>query len=290
MSSSTSTESSWTSQLKVKQLKQVLRLKAVTDECVERSELDVLVRTHVESLEAAHELLKQAEQPSSSSNNDMTTTQHKDIMNQLQQVLRQDRGVLNYTHYTPSSTHLARMKKFATIAPGIFDNPHVTPRNSWFTHVNYHRSTQMPPYHVHFREELQEALRYLYEAYAATSLSTQQRATRRAQHCVQACLSGLGGHVGIEEQYAFPSMQRRQPRIDLTFLFEDHQRLDRAEKQLLQDLRLVVQKMTGRDLVPRDSILTLLRSLLDFDVLLMTHLGEEEEVVVPITLVGGGMM
>jgi hemerythrin-like domain-containing protein len=149
----------------------------------------------------------------------------------------------------------------------------------------------MPPFHIHFREEMQEAVRYLYEAYAGKSLKTQIRAARNAQNYVQGCLSGLHGHVGIEEHHIFPVMQRHHPKINLQFLFQDHQRLDRKERQLTRELNQLVRSATSSSsdsLIPREDIMEVLRLLLAFDTTLMTHLGEEEEVVVPISLSSGG--
>lgn len=283
----------WTSELKVKQLKQILRHKRIDEErgCVERSDLEDLVRSNVETLEAANKILSTlstAERQQSKTTNGGGSQEA--LVKQLRQVLGEDRGVMNYIQYTPSSEHVQRMKDFAKAEPSVFDNPKITPRETWFTNPIFSRSTQMPPYHIHFRREMQEAVRYLYETYAAKTPKSQSRAARNAQHFVQGCLSGLHGHVGIEEHRVFPMMQRRHPKVDLQFLFEDHQRLDREERELTRELNQLVRSTNSSQdsLVPREEIMKVLKKLLAFDKTLMTHLGEEEEVVVPISLASGG--
>jgi hypothetical protein len=309
----------WTKQLKAKQLKRILHTKPAAAEalrgCVEWSDLDALAQKHVSSLEEAETILSASSGAAgrketmgtapvargasgTSTAGTATTTDHsttEEVLMQLKQILGQDRGVVNYTHYNPSAEHLERMKKFTEIKPHMFDNPKVTPRHAWFTNPAYRRSQQMPDYHVHFREEMQEAARSLYEAYATTTPSQQHRAIRQAHGYLQGCLSGLHGHVGIEEHSVFPKMQRQNPDIDLEFLFRDHGRLDRTEKQVMKELKQLLmnsdtasKKNRSNGLVlPREDIVAVLRSVLNFDTLLMTHLGEEEDVVVPITLTTG---
>jgi hypothetical protein len=113
---SSATNSNWTSQLKVKQLKQILRHKQIEEErgCVERSDLENLVRSHVETLEAANEILSalsSAEQQQSKNKGGGGV--EETFVKQLRQVLGEDRGVMNYTLYIPSSEHIQRMKDFA---------------------------------------------------------------------------------------------------------------------------------------------------------------------------------
>lgn len=292
MSTTMTNTSNWTSQLKVKQLKQILRHKQIDGErgCVERSDLENLVRSNVETLEAAKQILSGLSSAEQQPKTKQGGGSQEALVKQLRQVLGEDRGVMNYPRYTPSSEHVQRMKDFAKAEPTVFANPKITPRATWFTNPIFSRSQQMPPYHIHFRQETQEAVRYLYEVYAAKSPKAQSRAARNAQRYVEGCLSGLHGHVGIEEHRIFPMMQRRHPKIDLQFLFDDHERLDREERQLTRELNQLVRTTNSSpdSLIPREEIMKVLELLLAFDTTLITHLGEEEEVVVPISLASGG--
>jgi hypothetical protein len=281
------TVGNWAKQLKVQQLKQLLRARSIKEErgCVERSELEALAVANYGSLEEAQTILAQQEYP----------TKKKDqlpnnaTMEELKRVLGEDRGVMNYTNYVPSQQHLERMMQFKMTVPTVFDNPTLTPRSKWFTHKNWSKSAQMPPYHIHFREELQEAIRALYECYSAKLAKAQARSAQRAKSVFVGSMSGLGGHVSIEERHLFPQFQRTFSNIDISFLYNDHKHLHREEsaaKKKLEDLTRAIAAADGI-LVPREDILPALNSLLAFDAELMAHLGEEEEIVVPMTLASG---
>jgi len=66
--------------------------------------------------------------------------------------------------------------------------------------------------------------------------------------------------------------------IDLSFLYEDHIALSRLEQKLEAMLE---QAKPDADVGVKARIL---RAVMELDSMLMTHLGEEEEIVVPLTL------
>lgn len=89
-------------------------------------------------------------------------------MQQVEDVLKQDRSVVDFRHYTPSPEHVERMKSLKCNFPDLYGNPSVSSRRQWFNHPNWYNTPQMPTFHVHFREEMQAVVRNLYEAYESS--------------------------------------------------------------------------------------------------------------------------
>ena len=108
---------------------------------------------------------KQPNAAKRSSSSSIGTSNNPDWQQQLEIILKQRRNVLNFSEYTVSQAHEKRMAEFAKAAPQVFDNAEITPRSKWFNHPNYRRNSQMPPFHVHFRQEMQSVLGYLQQAY-----------------------------------------------------------------------------------------------------------------------------
>lgn len=224
------------------------------------------------------------------------------VARRLKAVLGQDRGVVDYRNYNVCDAH---RKRVANLPAHL-----KVPRERWFTrNSSWSRNSRgpvMPMYHVHFREESQECLRLLFLAYreaASASDGTKEergKATakaakyfHRAQRAFDGCTRGLGGHVSIEERHYFPQYQARYPDVDMSFLWSDHKDLHETETRVRGLFR-----QHGRSMVPKSSssssksknegeaqaILTLVDACLDFDTQLINHLGEEEEVIVPMEL------
>jgi iron-sulfur cluster repair protein YtfE (RIC family) len=255
-------------------------LKSVPDakHCVERSELEQILASRFKSLEGARSALLQETTNTNSNNNP--------LLIRVKSILSQDRdNVINFEHYTPSPEHQERMQRLAKLAPNLYENPSLTPRSKWFSHPMWHRNSQMPPYHVHFRHELQDVTRYLYEAYSASAPKPQSRALRNAHSQFTGSMRGLNGHVSIEEYACFPMYQKTFPAVDITFLYQDHKELHRSEKKVENILAsLIAQNPSLTEMLPRDDIVSALELVLNFDDQLMAHLGEEEEIVVPMSL------
>jgi hypothetical protein len=218
----------------------------------------------------------------SSQKADMNATQIAQ-QEDVDRVLAQDRGLLNFPHYTVSEAHRQRLDQLRRQAPNLYDNPVISPRHTWFTHPRWHENSQMPPFHVHYRQEMQEVVRCLYEACKQeqqTTLKWIRRATQIFRHSMQ----GLHGHVNIEEYACFPLYQREFPHIDFTFLYEDHKDLHDAEVTVykaLEDAATAASTSTAR---PTTALQKALQVTLEFDAHLLRHLGEEEEIVVPLSL------
>ncbi|KAG1672127.1 hypothetical protein FOA52_001715 [Chlamydomonas sp. UWO 241] len=104
------------------------------------------------------------------------------------------------------------------------------PRALWWQHPNYKGRTQMPLYHVHYRQEMQQVA---------------------------------------------------HPEQDLGFLYEDHQVLHQLEEGLTGAMEALLR---DKGEPGQGAKVALVRAALQMDSALITHLGEEEEVVVPLTL------
>ena len=207
-----------------------------------------------------------------------TTTTNKSLKEQIEQVLAQDRHVLNFEHYTPSPEHVQRMETLAKLAPELYDNPDITPRSKWFQHARYHQNSQMPPFHVHFRTETQAVIHMLYKALQVPE--SQQQSIRRAAHIFQSSMRGLQGHVSIEEYACFPLYQQTYPHVDVSFLTNDHKDLHKQEETTQKEL----SELSLQSSPSKQAIQETLGVVLDFDQHLLAHLGEEEEIVVPMSL------
>ena len=233
------------------------------------------------------------------------------LIQQIEHVLEQDRSVLDFRHYTPTSEHTERMKILKRDLPELYDNPALSSRSQWFDHPKWYATPQMPTFHIHFREEMQTVIRSLNDAYISsrdgltiqTVLAIQDAASNFAS-----CMKNLNGHVYLEEKNLFPrcakllavpyrsvinkqeieqnesdKLQRQQPNGNeaIEFLFRDHKQLHKMETKISTQFEGFT---SGEIELSRNDIISIMQTTLDFDTLLMVHLGEEEEIVVPISL------
>lgn len=256
--------------MSVREMKEVVKGMPEARGCIERADLESLVASTFPSMEAYQSKLQDQ-------------TKLESLRSRIQKVLSQDRGVLNFEHYTPGDEHLERMKKLKQVAPELYDNPSITPRSKWFQHPRYRQNSQMPPYHIHFRHEMQEALSSLYEAYHTEDPAKQRQYIRRASSTFHGSMRGLNGHVSIEEYACFPTYKHLHPHVDIRFLYDDHKHLHEEENAVSTALARLVEAQQSESF-SRDQILNTLEVFLAFDDVLMAHLGEEEEIVVPMSL------
>jgi len=221
-----------------------------------------------------------------------TTAKHV-LLQRAKQLLSQDRSVLNFAHYTPSQSHLERMKILAKQVPELYDNPEITPRSQWFHHPQYRQNSQMPPFHVHFRQELQRVIQYLVQAVDAQEDETNNNSRsivhlfQNAHHLFRSSMRGLHGHVSIEEYACFPLYKENFPQVDISCLVEDHKDLHASERgveKALEQLASHHGRPKEEEKQDDDIVMSTLTLVLNFDDQLMTHLGEEEEIVVPMSL------
>lgn len=263
-----SPSSSWVTELTIKDLKGLVKFTPSASGCLERYDFENVVQAHYKSFDEAQSTLQ--------------------ALHRLQKILGQDRGVLNYESYIPSGRHVKRLKELRKVAPDLYDNPSITPRSKWFQHPMYRMNAQMPPFHVHFREELQMTLQYLYESLkilASNENIDHEKVLQRVQsarNCFHSCMRGLNGHVRIEEYACFPIYQQTFPNVDLKCLWEDHEELHQAELGVGKAFDNFLHNRKADD--QRTALIALVQIVLDFDDHLMQHLGEEEELVVPLSL------
>ena len=213
------------------------------------------------------------------------------LAEELPKRFNQSRNKVNYTNYEPSLCFLERKKAWP---PKIKE----LTRETWWSHKDYHRYPQMPEFHVHFRVETASMMKAIYEAYDFHQKGNRLKRERKmnlAKNTFESSMSTLSFHVAIEERRVFPEMQRKVGNeIDMSFLYEDHESLHKAEEQLKMSLELACVecvKGVGKDAENDDEVESALSQVvsdaLAFDTVFMNHLGEEEELVVPITLVYG---
>ncbi len=266
------TREEWISTFKTSELKKLIKSIPGAGEngaFIEKSDLERAVLQHFVSAEEAQQELSRIDKTGAT-------------MNRLKVILSQDRHVVDFRSYQPSKEHLQRMAVLARGAPEIFNNPSITPRSMWFSHPNWGRSSQMPLYHVHFREEVQDVVRHLYDAFN-TAANNRKLAVRKAFTHFNFAMTGLDGHVSIEESNVFPRIQKSFPAVNIDFLYEDHTELRKSEEGVVAAFNFVLFSDTAME---KDDIVRLLETVLDFDDHLLAHLGEEEEIVVPLTLAG----
>mmetsp|Transcript_57 Transcript_57/g.93 ORF Transcript_57/g.93 Transcript_57/m.93 type:complete len:267 (-) Transcript_57:121-921(-) len=224
---------------------------------------------------------------------------------QLKIILNQQRDVLNFQEYAVSEEHMNRMQQLAESVPEVFNNPSSTHRSKWFDHPNYHRNIQMPKFHVHFRQEMQSVLSHLDKAHDQVLLARFndcKSSTFQFQNCKSAYLQfqnfvgGLNGHFSMEEYAWFPVFQKHYPEIDLEFLYEDHGHLHQKKGKVLQALQDLMDASCSRrrqqqqeEVVEQqeeleEQVVSCIQLTMDFDQQLMGHLGEEEEILMPMSL------
>lgn len=142
----------------------------------------------------------------------------------------------------------------------------------------------MPPFHVHFRHELQIVVWSLSEAYNAavdgSDMAKIRHFIHRADRMFQGSMCGLNGHVSIEEYACFPTYQSLYPHVPIQFLVEDHEHLHTTEAEVTHAL----PKISNKQNIGAEDLLSVLTAVVNFDDMLMSPLGEEEEIVVPMSL------
>jgi hypothetical protein len=251
---------SWVRNRSIKELKVLMSVKGLSWSGLERTDIDNLIIENFPNIEEATEVL--------------SGVPDQETLIRLQRTLSEDRHSVNFTSYQTSDEHKSRI----STRPSRMN----IPRELWFKHPNYPKQHQMPTYHVHFREEMQSVLSHLLSWYQNTST----RDFTKAYRYFHGSMEGLHGHVQIEEGYFFPKLQSAHPDFDLRFLYQDHQVLHQAEANLKEKLEMVSKKLRqGKDAdVTNQEKLSVLRLAVEFDEILINHLGEEEEIVVPLCL------
>jgi hypothetical protein len=89
----------------------------------------------------------------------------------------------------------------------------------------------------------------------------------------------------------FPLYVDTFPKVDIACLYNDHKQLHKSEKAVHRILSSLLEEEEKSSVIVKVSlsrqdiiVLSALQVVLDFDDQLMAHLGEEEEIVVPMSL------
>lgn len=152
-------------------------------------------------------------------------------------VLADNRQLVDYRNYVTSDAHKNRMKHLPKRLQ--------IPRDKWFNHRNWQGRIHMPNYHVHFREDMQEAVKAVVRSFQARSLADRRRNVAYALQTLRGVLRSLSGHVSIEERRVFPAMVRANPDVDLKFLWEDHKELHETADEVVEIMQQYVKALTA---------------------------------------------
>lgn len=159
------------------------------------------------------------------------------VTNKAGSVLKENRGVVNFKNYVTSEAHKVRMKTFPKRLQ--------IPRSQWFQHKNWPGRMHMPPYHVHFRQDMQDAIKTVVRSFQTPSLASRQQSIKSALRIFQSGMRSLTGHVGLEERAVFPMMVRANPDVNLDFLWEDHKELHEGVDRVVRQMRQLIHSLTS---------------------------------------------
>ena len=106
---------------------------------------------------------------------------------------------------------------------------------------------------------------------------------KQALPLLDAHLGHLHGHHRLEDQHYFPAMRRAEPRLTRGFdlLAADHERIDAAVRDL-QQLRAQLAHVSPAEAVAWQCAHDMARALPVCGTLLAQHLGDEEDLVIPL--------
>ena len=106
---------------------------------------------------------------------------------------------------------------------------------------------------------------------------------RQALPMLDAHLGHLHGHHRLEDQHYFPAMRRAEPRLDKGFnlLAADHERIDASVRDL-QRLRTQLAHASPAEAAAWQCAHDMARALPVCGTLLAQHLGDEEDLVIPL--------
>jgi len=197
-----------------------------------------------------------------------------ETLERLQTVCAQDRTQTLFTHYQTSASHRKRVE--AMPAHLKLD------RSQWTAHPNWTTRRHLTSFHVQYRCHIQEVLRKLGGLYEAR-ISSREMDYSITDVCkdFETAMSLLQRHVRIEESMIFPDLKAYyRDRVDLQWLFDDHQELLRMEGSTTALFR----STAAAGAASLEQLVELITTVLRLDQDLMNHLGEEEEVVVALHL------
>lgn len=142
----------------------------------------------------------------------------------------------------------------------------------------------MPHYHNHFREESREVVRALNGCRTGAAGRGGIRAQlRRVARYFDGHCRGLSSHVSMEEGFVFSQLRSFHSAADLSELCNDHAALHQQQRSV----SAMMTTLSQADTEPaEDDLCPLVDAAVAYDDALLRHLGEEEEIVVPLEFIG----
>ncbi|RBW58804.1 hemerythrin domain-containing protein [Ruegeria sp. A3M17] len=159
------------------------------------------------------------------------------------------------------------------------------PRDSWETHPGFTEKTRhWLGAHLMFRR-LARLVRSDAESYLGKDLSPEEYAARLS-HYGNALVGNLHGHHGWEDHSYFPELSAADSRFDagLNVLEKDHADLDLVLDQYTRTANRVIKLIQLDEVQARSEVGSLRDTSEAIEAFLKRHLGDEEDLAVPIIL------
>lgn len=215
----------------------------------------------------------------------------------LRKLLAEDRSTEIFENYTAGLSHITRMRKMRTVQPEL-----CIPRNDWMQHENWSLNKQMTSYHIPIRSKMQQCLRELVMCFDAIGrsgeivqlggeqLEIMSDNIASAFKAFRMCIMVLSGHADKEEHNTFPSLMHFFPKVDIKDMFDSHEGLDSAAEAVRDMFSELISHLAKGAVSTHKSnahkqLADLIDAAMQFDAHLNQHLGEEEELAVPMSLV-----
>ena len=162
---------------------------------------------------------------------------------------------------------------------------HEHPRDSWEANPHFRRATkQWLAAHQMFRD-LGRVIRSETETYLDRNREAEDYAARLSYYG-DAMVRNLHGHQGWEDHSYFPELSAADPRFDagLEILESDHAALDGVLDRFTRAANRTIKLIHLDEAQGRDEAARVLGEAQKIEAFLARHLGDEEELAVPIIL------
>ena len=218
-----------------------------------------------------------------------------EIICKLNECLLQNRKNEFYDEYCPSKEHLHRLKRMIALYPELD-----VPRDKWQSHPQWSSNRQMTSYHVPIRSTLQKCLHEIRESIdplqRQDNYNHPQNMTchiehiQKARHYFIMSVMMLNMHANNEERYSFPVLMHHFPKIHLYDMYDTHNAIKEQSETIIYCFDAYLNIFANHNKIKNqlcyvDFFWSLVHSLLEWDNLLNQHLHEEEDVVVPMSLI-----
>ena len=232
------------------------------------------------------------------------------LVTQLQTILATTYPpTLHVVPYSPPPHHRQRLKHIYATHPAL-----CIPREEWTSHENWSLNKQMTQYHMPIRRVLHKVICGICEGYETQQHSLVNttiddaithtvelpfRQTLSTAHTqFQQLVWILEGHAEREETHLFRRMAEVFPGIDFTTMYTAHRAIDTCIERVHEQFRWILQHQSPprtnsnphTNSNPRTTgmepmVKPLLTALLALHTHLIDHLNEEEDILVPMSLV-----